>query len=304
MNLSSASSVSQTVNDSDLILEINPSNKGVFTLLEGMYIEHGTMDDWKALHALHYKDGGSPTGSTAWRVKDRYGALVGVCLFTTCTLLLAPRHRVLSKLKPGNDTYFTNATRAIWLNRNMRRASRIVTDTVYRGGGVGYRMLNLATRLSGYRYIEIQSSMSKYNPFDQKAGFKHAHLTDQQFFEQGFKFFRNLFDAHPVDHEAIMEEYRSLSAALQHSIHLAMKEQYLKWSPREKTGGSLNSGTSKIDQMSVSLLVKELQQLLFATPAYGICENPDWGRTDLPDSLPLLAFDWQPLNKPLDLSRL
>ncbi len=288
----------------DTIIEINPNNYGVFTLLDGMYIELGDLEDWAELHALHYKDSGSPTGSTTWRVKTRDGRLVGVVLMTTCTLLLAARHRVFHKIKPGNDTYYTNATRANWLNRNMRRASRVVTDTVYRGGGVGYRMLNLAARISGFRFIEIQSSMSKYNPFDQKAGFKHAHLNNQRFYDQGFTFFRGLFEAHPADHEAIMEEYREMSPFLQKAVCQTMREQYYKWSPREKTGGSLNTGTARIDQMSFSQIVREMQQLLFATPAYGVYENPDFGRKDMPNKLPLCAFDWQKTNEPLDLSRL
>lgn len=285
--------VTQTVNDEAPEVVVDRARRARYTLLDSMWVEEGTLEDWEELKALHYKDSGSPTGSVVWRCVTEEGALVGVTLLTTCTLLLAPRHRVFPKLKPGGDSYFTNAQRAIWLNNNMRRASRVVTDTLYRGGGVGYRMLNLAMRMSGYRYIEIQSSMSKYNPFDQKAGFRHAHLKSQRFYEEGLTFFRGLFDAHPADHQAIMEEFKSLPVKIQRGIDAEMRKKYFKWSPREKTGGSLGKGESRIEKMPLPQLLKEMQQLVFASPAYGIWENPDWRRTDLPKRIPLRAFDLQ-----------
>ncbi|EOV6637503.1 hypothetical protein ACOQ1I_005060, partial [Escherichia coli] len=37
------------------------------------------------------------------------------------------------------------------------------------------------------------------------------------------------------------------------------------------------------------------------SPLYGVYRNPDFGRR-LPDTLPLLAFDKQPLDKPLEIA--
>ena len=53
--------------------------------------------------------------------------------------------------------------------------------------------------------------------------------------------------------------------------------------------------------MSDHDLVRELQQLIFGYTVYALYENPDWGRPG-PASLPLLAFDRQPVNQPLELS--
>ena len=50
-------------------------------------------------------------------------------------------------------------------------------------------------------------------------------------------------------------------------------------------------------------LLKEIHTLSFTSPLYGVYRNPDFGR-ELPDTLPLLAFDNQPLDAPLDLTLL
>jgi len=60
---------------------------------------------------------------------------------------------------------------------------------------------------------------------------------------------------------------------------------------------------SLVDEASIVKLLKDIHNLSFTSPLYGVYRNPDFGR-DLPDVLPLLAFDNQPLNAPLDLARI
>lgn len=289
--------------DGEFVVEYNPSAQPKFSLMDGMVVEPGSRADWDQLHDLHYKAENLPAGPKYWRCVTADGDLVGVVVFSTVSLLLAPRHQVFPKLKPGQDSNFTNVHRATFLNANFRRAARIVTDTMYRGIGVAYRMVNLAMRMEQKRFIEIQSSMSKFNPFDVKAGFKHAHLKPAAAYEQGLKFMRGWFESHPADHAAVVAEYNSFTPARQKAAIEAMQDFYYRHSAREKTGSNLNVGTGKVQGMKFAHLLRELQQLVFASPVYGIWTNPDLGRP-LPQRLPLLAFDWQKPNEPLRLDLL
>lgn len=289
--------------DNQVVIERNNSAVPRFSLMDGMIVERGTKQDWDELHDLHYKAENLPAGPRFWRCVTADGTLVGIVVFSTVSLLLAPRHQVFPKLKPGNDSHFTNVHRATFLNANFRRAARIVTDTMYRGIGVAYRMVNLAMRMEGRRFIEIQSSMSKFNPFDVKAGFKHAHLKPAAAYVQGLKFMRSQFKSHPADHQAVMNELNSFSEEHRDRVMLAMQEFYYRHSAREKTGGNLNVGTGKVALMTPEHLLRELQQLVFASPVYGIWTNPDLGK-EMPSSLPISAFDLQLPNEPLRLDLL
>lgn len=289
--------------DNQVVIERNNSAVPRFSLMDGMRVERGTKQDWDELHDLHYKAENLPAGPRFWRCVTADGTLVGIVVFSTVSLLLAPRHQVFPKLKPGNDSHFTNVHRATFLNANFRRAARIVTDTMYRGIGVAYRMVNLAMRMEGRRFIEIQSSMSKFNPFDVKAGFKHAHLKPAAAYVQGLKFMRSQFKSHPADHQAVMNELNSFSEEHRDRVMLAMQEFYYRHSAREKTGGNLNVGTGKVALMTPEHLLRELQQLVFASPVYGIWTNPDLGK-EMPSSLPISAFDLQLPNEPLRLDLL
>lgn len=287
----------------DISISYHPDAKPRFSLLDDMWVEPGTKADWDELHDLHYKAESLPPGPHFWRCVTSDGYLVGIVVLNGVSLLSAPRHDVFPKLKPGGDTKFTNVYRAAWLNDNLRRAGRIVTATTFRGLGVSYRMVNLAMRMEGYRFVEIQSSMSKFNPFDVKAGFKHSRLRSAAAYERGIAFFRKYFKSHPADHENVLRELQNYSQAMQNIILKDFKEFYYKNSAKEKTGRNLNAGMGNVDKMTASELFKELQQLVFATPVYGIWENPDFGR-DIPKRLPLRAFDLQSPNEPLNLEKL
>lgn len=287
----------------DMELRRYQSNSPRFSAMDSMIVERGAKDDWEALHALHYKSESFNTGARVWRCVTEEGDLVGVVVTSTVSLLLRSRHELFPRLKPGQDTKFTNTHRAVWLNQNFRRASRIVTDTLYRGVGVSYRMLNLAMRLEGIRYFEIMSSMSKFNPFDQRAGFRHGNINESRAYEAGMKFFRSYFSAHPADHMAIIQEFRAMPEPLRKRVDRALRDFYWKHSAKEKTGGNRRYEAPRIDRLETEVIIKELQQLIFASPVYGVWENPDLGR-ELPERLPLCAFDLQAPNQPLRMDLL
>jgi ABC-type ATPase with predicted acetyltransferase domain len=272
-----------------------------FPLLREMVFEEGTREDWDALHELHYKAVGR-TGGRYYRVSLR-GELVGVCIMTQPRGLLRDRHTLFPNLKPGRgDTKFTNTYRYKWLNENIALNSRTVVDTLYRGVGVAYRMLNLAARSEGRRIVEIQSSMSRFNIFAQKAGFKFVRPAEHPAYREGVEFFALTFKADPVDFIAIRQEYEAMSPEMQAVVLRKIRSFYWDHSAMEKTKKNGAKDISRVNDMPFNEVLRQLQQLVFASPMYGVYMNPDVGR-ELPKSMPLVAFDCQLPKEPLNLER-
>lgn len=280
----------------------NPRPK--LSLLDDMTVQRGTIEDWRTLEALHYKQSGSlPAGSHHFTLKLG-DELIGCLVMASPKLLLKERHVVLPKLKPtGQDNKMTNQYRMKWINANMSVVARVVVDTMYRGAGLAYRFTNVASRMEGKRFIEIQSSMSKYNLFAHKAGFHFVKPMRSNKYDVGIRFFRSTFDSDPADLEAILEEVMSKDEVEREAIIAATKLFYYSHSALEKTGKSLGGvGEARVAKMSFRDCVHALQQMVLASPLYGIYTNPDAGRTDLPNVLPLKAFDWQRPDQRLALS--
>lgn len=276
------------------------SARGAFPLLGQMYVERGTRADWDLLHELHYKSVGTVPGARYWRcVLD--GETIGVVVTGTPKGLLKERHLAFPKLKPGaKETTLTNTYRYKWVNANMRVIARVVVDTMYRGTGVSYRLINLVSRLEGNTFMEIQSSMSKYNLFAQRAGFRFVKPMPSNKYEVGLKFFRLTFESNPADLVAILEELEAMKPAVRERVIRDTRAFYFRHSALEKTGSNRKHGTSRVDAMAVPELIKNLQQMVLASPMYGVFKNPDKGR-ELPERLPLAAFDRQAPDAPLEL---
>ena len=160
--------------------------------LERMTVTRGTVEDWHALKSLHYKTDGKPFAPTYYRC-ELDGRLVGVVVMAFPKLLLAPRHRMFPKLKPTTNTTVANQYWGRYVNNNFAVISRSVVDTQYRGVGVSYRMINLVSRMHDRPIIEIQSSMSKYNPFAMKAGFCFIRPERPKGYEAHFASFSAIF---------------------------------------------------------------------------------------------------------------
>jgi uncharacterized protein len=267
----------------------------VLSLLDEMTVQRGTIEDWRTLEALHYKQSGSlPAGSHHFTLKLG-DELIGVLVMASPKLLLKERHVVLPRLKPtGQDNKITNQFRMKWINANMSVVARVVVDTMYRGAGLAYRFTNIASRMEGKRFIEIQSSMSKYNMFAHKAGFEFVKPMRSNKYDVGIRFFRSTFQSDPADLEAIIEEVMSKTEVEREAIIAATKLFYYSHSALEKTGKSLGGvGEARVAKMSFRDCVHALQQMVLASPLYGIYTNPDVGRKDLPDVIPLTWFDKQ-----------
>jgi ABC-type ATPase with predicted acetyltransferase domain len=279
-------------------------NTGVFKLLNNMIVEIGTSDDWHELSALHYKAHNMPMGSKIYRCRlgDR---TVGVCTLGYPRLTLKARRHAMPNLKTGGRlggfSKLVNSDRAKWLNKNMRVNGRVVIDTMFRGAGIAYRMQNLAFRMEGTRYVEFQSSMSKYNKFAEKAGIKMIKPMRGNVYEAGLEFFRLHLESHPADYEMVMKEIEAMPKSLQTRVDAAIRKFYRVNSSIENAGvGGNIKAEKKVAAMYIGDVIKQLQQLVFASPLYGIYENPDCGR-ELPAQIPLMAFDNQSVDQPLNL---
>jgi ABC-type ATPase with predicted acetyltransferase domain len=285
----------------DILIERRqvPSNHA-FSLLKEIYIERGTKDDWNLLHELHYKAEKIPVGPAFYRCVLR-GQTIGVGMLTVSKMLSSGRNEVFAHLRPnrnGLDTRMMNQYRADWVNANMRTNSRLVLDTMYRGVGIAYRMQNLMCRMSSWRYIEFQSSMSRFNPFAQKAGFKFTRPKRSANYEKGVELFTRYIASNPNDYVAVMEEIEAMPEHVRENAVKGMREFYYRYSSMEKSGNARLNGTKRVDEMPIGALLKNLQQLIFACPLYGVYINPDFG-LELPKRIPIVEFDEQGVSEPL-----
>lgn len=286
------------MNDIEIIIERIETPRPRFALADEMFVERGTKEDWNLLHDLHYKAEKLPLGPRFWRLTLK-GETVGV-LVTGCPKgLLRERHYVFPKLKPGRETKLTNTQRYRYVNDNFRVISRFVIDTMYRGIGAGYRMMNLVSRMEGNTFMEIQSSMSKFNVFGQKAGFRFVKPMNANKFEAGMKFFRANFNASPQDYMALVAEIEAAAPATRERLVTACKEFYLRNSALENTGATRERGEARVAAMSPTEVIKGIQQMALASPMYGVWKCPD-KKGSVPERLPLTAFDWQATNEPLN----
>lgn len=290
--------------NSTWLVEHRPApHNHLLSLLPEIYVERGTKEDWDLLHELHYKAENLGIGPRVFRCvfKDQ---VIGVGVMTVPKMLLSGRNTAFTHLKPnqdGRDTRLMNRHRAIWINANTCTNSRLVLDTMYRGAGIAYRMQNLMMRMTGCRYVEFQSSMSKFNPFAAKAGMRFTQPRRSANYEKGLAWFRRWFTAAPSDYVGVTLELNAMRPAVREKCVAEMRKFYYACSSMEKSGDNRSNGTRRVDTMAVSYLLKSLQQLVLASPLYGVFQNPDYQLEGMLPRLPLLAFDNQALTEPLNL---
>ena len=299
------------VNNADIRIErrATPENHRL-SLLEDIYVERGDIEDWNLLHELHYKAESLGIGPKIYRCVLN-GQVIGVGVMTVPKMLLSGRNEVFKHLKPntgGMDSRLINRTRAYWINDHACTNSRLVLDTMYRGAGIAYRMQNLMMRMTGCDVIEFQSSMSKFNPFAAKAGIRFTKPKRSANYDKGVAFFRRWFDANPSDFMGVMAEIKAMTPAVRTKCEAEMRKFYYACSALEKTGNARFRGEDRRDNMEIGYLVKSLQQLVLASPLYGVYLNPDVSPEKnvslLPARVPVIAFDNQPTHAPLDVSKL
>lgn len=303
------------VNNLDVFIQRRsvPKNHQL-SLLPDIMVEPGTKEDWQLLHELHYKADSLGIGPRYWKITLK-GKTIGVGVMTVPKMLLSGRNELFDQLRPnqnGRDTRLMNRHRAIQLNEYACTNSRLVLDTMYRGAGIAYRAQNLMMRMTNCLFIEFQSSMSKFNPFAGKAGIEFTKPKRSTSYERGLQFFRRWFVSQPTDYVGIMAEIDAMPDKVRTKCVDEIRKFYYKNSSMEKSGDNRMNGTRRVDALPVGKLLKNTQQLVFASPLYGVYINPDAKieyelhrrRPELPKRLPLLAFENQRPDEPLDLTKL
>lgn len=292
-----------------LVRRMATPNHHALSLLPEIYVERGTKEDWDLLHELHYKAENLGIGPRIFRCVLR-GQTIGVGVMTVPKMLLAGRNELFTHLRPnvgGRDTKLINKYRAEWINDHACTNSRLVLDTMYRGAGIAYRMQNLMMRMTGCKFVEFQSSMSKFNPFAAKAGIRFTRPKRSANYERGLAWFRRWFESIPTDFVGVMAELNAMPSAVREKCVTEMRKFYYDFSSMEKSGDNRMNGTRRVEALAVEKLLKNLQQLVFASPLYGVYINPDYDDAsdrpiELPARIPLLAFDNQPVDAPLILN--
>lgn len=277
----------------------DPQAKATMTLFDDMIVEPGSKADWdNGLSALHYKAHSLPVGAAYWKL-TLHGQTIGVCVIGMSRPLLKERHEIFPRLKPGVDSQVSNIHRYREINDNFRVVGRFVIDTMFRSAGVAYRFLNLAARMHGFKFMEIQSSMSKFSRFSQRAGFQMVKPMRSPMYDKGLKFMRMWFESNPNDTEAVMEELEAMDEKTRAIVVGKMRDFYERHSSLEKTGGRRFYSSNALDGWQTRTFLTKIQGLCFSSPLYGVYKNPDWKRENFPKRLPLLAFDKQKTTEPL-----
>jgi ABC-type ATPase with predicted acetyltransferase domain len=294
--------------EGDVIVQHRHVPKGhQLSLLQHVYVERGTNEDWKLLEALHYKSANLGVGPRYVRcvlaLPDQTPETIGIMVFTVPKPLDAGRNEVFPHLKPnqgGVDGTLQNRMRMMWLNRNILLSSRTVLDTMYRGAGIAYRFKNLGYRMTGYRFIESRSSMSRYNPFSVKAGMRFVKPKAATAMEQGLLFLARNFTSPAYDFAAIIDEMKAMPEHVRERTLTDMRAFYFRHSSMEKSGEKREFGMDRINELPVDYMLRQVMQLTFGATVYAVFQNPDYGR-QLPERIPLLAFHNQGVDEPLRL---
>lgn len=291
------------LDNENILVERREVPKGhSLSLLPDIYVERGNIDDWNLLHELHYKAENLGIGPSIYRAVLN-GQVIGVGVMTVPKMLSSGRNGLFENLRPnqgGRDTPMINRYRAQWINANSCTNSRLVLDTMYRGSGIAYRMQNIMMRMTGKQIVEFQSSMSKFNPFAARAGIQFTAPKRASNYKVGLQWFRRWFECNPSDYMGVRAELDAMPAKVREKCIAEMRHHYFTFSSMEKSGDNRFNGTSRVDGMEVGYLLKSLQQLVLASPLYGVYMNPDHDR-ELPARINITAFDAQPTDKPLIL---
>jgi len=296
------------------IVRNKDAGKHKLSLLDHIYVEWGDKSDWEALCELHYKGHNLAAGPRFMRcVYEHAGErqLIGIMVFSNPMPLNKGRNEVFPHMKPnqggGRDTTIMNKRRMQQINKFMTWNNRTVLDTMFRSAGIAYRFKNLAYRMycadKGIRVVESNSSMGRFNPFSIKAGMKFIKPKPANALEVGIDFFKANFVSHPCDQTAVLQELAAMPDGVRAVMERKLREFYQKNSAMEKSGDKMDLGMSRVNSLDIGYIVRQTAQIVFGATIYWIFQNPDIDR-ELPRRLPILAFDNQLPNEPLNLEAL
>ena len=144
---------------------------------DGFRIEPGTLDDFRALAAFHYRSHHPGAATSVLRLPHRdEPAPVGVLVRSLPALACGLRDRALR----NRYVALSPRERGVVLNREIRCISRVVIEPRFRGLGLAVRLVRFALEHSENESLiatEALAAMGRISPFFERAGmrrFDHA----------------------------------------------------------------------------------------------------------------------------------
>ena len=145
--------------------------------MEFIKIEEGTIEDYKKLGKYHYKNTEAKFVKKIFKMLYN-NLLIGVAVYS------APKQQLVGRNIYFGKKYVNEKGVPILsdVNRDIIMGSRFIIHPMFRGIGLGAELVRLTAPLVDKPYIEIISTMSKYNKFLEKAGAIYVcdNLTEQK----------------------------------------------------------------------------------------------------------------------------
>jgi nucleoside diphosphate kinase len=131
----------------------------------------GGFEDYKKLARFHYRDSRPGAYTAIFVIKPDRGVSkepVGVIVYTMPSAGAEMRNVATGNAFAG----FDNRTLLALINKNIRRISRVVIETRFRGLGLASRLVRETMPEMGVPIVEAMAVMGMVNPFFEKAGMK------------------------------------------------------------------------------------------------------------------------------------
>lgn len=147
-----------------LVIEKN-TNEIINPFLNDIKIEEGNISDYKKLGKYHYKNTEARFIKHIFKMMYK-DILVGIAVYAM------PKQQLVGRNVYFNKRYINEKGVPILtdVNRDILTGSRYIIHPMFRGIGLGVELVKLTAPLVDKPYIEIVSTMSKYNKFLDRAG--------------------------------------------------------------------------------------------------------------------------------------
>lgn len=178
------------------IEKFNYIKKNPFT--DDLKIELGDIEDYKKLGKYHYKNKDSKFNKYIYRMMYK-DMLIGVAVYSM------PKQQLVGRNLYFKKRYINERGVPILkdVNRDFLTGSRFIIHPMFRGIGLGVELVKQTITKVDKPYIEVVSSMSKYNKFLEKAGLIYVchNLTEDKIKKE--KKVKDLFSKYGLVHEFI-----------------------------------------------------------------------------------------------------
>jgi nucleoside diphosphate kinase len=141
------------------------------SVIKNLRIVRGGFEDYKKLARFHYRDSRPGAYTAIFVIKPDRGVSkepVGVIVYTMPSAGAEMRNVATGNAFAG----FDNRTLLALINKNIRRISRVVIETRFRGLGLASRLVRETMPEMGVPIVEAMAVMGMVNPFFEKAGMK------------------------------------------------------------------------------------------------------------------------------------